>query len=196
MTGRDPARAGYQGERLHLRVNPLAASELSELLASAATDATRSPIVRQASLMLPDGRRLEVSVQVTDDGAVYEDGEYVDEDGHPHVDIAGDFAVHVAASRVMAAATKGYRLAWPWDDAAGVDAKRIRRALDEHMRGDVHPAVRDRIADRAMAAADATRARRLAEAKRNETHNGERHVEQCDRCDLADRGGRVRGWSL
>ena len=109
MTGRDPARAGYQGERLHLRVNRQAADALGEVLWSAATDPARSPVLRQTSLVLPDGRRLEVSVQVTDDGAVYnEHGEYVEDDRKPHGDISGDFAVNVAASRVMAAATSGY----------------------------------------------------------------------------------------
>jgi hypothetical protein len=134
VSRRDPGRAGYQGERLHLRVNHLAASELSELLGSAATDPTLSPMLRQTSLVLPDGRRLEVSVQVTDDGVVYDGhGEYVGEDGQPHVDISGDFAVHVAASRVMAAATSGYRQPWSLDAAAAVDVNRVRQALDEHL---------------------------------------------------------------
>jgi hypothetical protein len=92
--------------------------------------------------VLPDGRRLELSVQVSDDGAVYDDhGEYVTDDGQPHADISGDFAVHVAASRVMAAATGGYRQSWTPDAAAAVDANRIRQALDEQLSSDVHPAV-------------------------------------------------------
>jgi hypothetical protein len=179
-------RLGYQGERLHLRVNRLAAGELGELLDYAATDPSQAPIVRQASLVLPDGRRLEVSVQVTDDGAVYNDhGEYVTDDGQPHADLSGDFAVHVAASRVMAAATGGYRQAWAPDAAATVDVNHIRQALDEHLAGDVHPAVRDRIADRAMVAADKTRAQRLADAQRR--------VQRRERNGVAGRGEHVRG---
>jgi hypothetical protein len=169
----DPRReqARYQGERLHLRVNRLAAADLRDVLAQAAGDPSRSPTLRRLSLVLPDGRELDVSVQVTDDGDIYnEHGEWVDDDGRAHADISGDFELHVAARQVIEAASTPYYDRPTDGRAVEVDERRIQWKLDLHLPaipGDgAREVLRDDVYRRATAAADATRDERITDAHR------------------------------
>jgi hypothetical protein len=180
----------YQGTRLHLAVNHYAAGELAELLSDAARDPSRSPMLRRLSLLLPDGRELDVTVQVTNTGAVYDaSGDWVDDDGRAYVDISGDFRQHAAARSVMDIADLPYLGGTDHDQAAADDEQRIRAHLDHHLPslpGDGNrELLRDDVYRRAIALAESTRAERLADA--------ERMAEQMARARAGDSRG---GWSL
>ena len=130
-------------------------------LSAAAEDPSRSPGLRQVVLRLPDGRDLEVTVQVTDAGDVRdEDGRVIDYDGCAHADVSGDFTLHVAARRVIDSATAPYCEPVTAERAAEIDERRIRWKLDRHlpaMAGDDRlQAMRDDVCRRATARADAT----------------------------------------
>ena len=182
-------QALYQGSRLHLAVNHYAAGELAELLTDAARDPSRSPMLRRLSLLLPDGRELDVTVQVTNTGAVYDaSGDWVDDDGRAYADVSGDFRLHAAARSVMDIADLPYLGGTGPDQAAADDEQRIRAHLDHHLPslpGDGNrELLRDDVYRRAMALAESTRADRFADAER-----------------FAERGRQVparsggRGWS-
>jgi hypothetical protein len=210
MTGHDDQpqqTAWYQGERLHLRVSRLAAGELADVLGFAATDPSTSPMQRRASLLLPDGRRLEMSIQVTDDGGVYnEHGEWIDDDAQPHADISGDFALHVAARDVIDAAAIPYYDRPTPERAADSDERRIRARLDQQLPavpGDgARQVLRDNVYRRAITAADATRDKRIADAHRfadrhPHAYDGvaANHEDQAER-ESPDRDEGGRGWSM
>jgi hypothetical protein len=115
------------------------------------------------SWVLPDGRALDVSVRLTDGRT---DGEV---DGRACGDVSGDFAAHAAACGVLAVATDSYlQMPRSPQEAAAHDQRRINDALDRHLpvRDGSRHIVRDDIRDRAVAVADATRPRRLADAAR------------------------------
>jgi hypothetical protein len=148
-------------------------------------------------------------VQVTDDGAVYnEHGEWRDDDGRAHADVSGDFAVHVAASEVIAAASSLYYDHPSPERAAETDERRIRWKLNQHLPelpGDEARQVqRERVYRQAMAAADATRDERLdfvdryARERLANDRAGQRTAEQGAGREAADGAGRDagRGWSM
>jgi hypothetical protein len=161
----------YQGSRLHLEVNRYAAEELADVLSAAARDPSRSPMLRRLSLLLPDGREFDVSVQVTDTGAVYDEhGEWRDDDGRAYADISGDFRLHTAARGVVDCIDLPYEAGGSVEETAAADERRIRAQLNHHLPsvpGDGNrELLRDDVYRRAMAAADATRSERMAEAER------------------------------
>jgi hypothetical protein len=163
----DSGWLGFQGSRLHLELNRSAAIRLRDALDRAIRAHTDSAPVQRTSWILPDGRSLDVSVRLTDAGAETEYGEPIVD--RPHGDVSGDFAAHAAASGVIAVATDSYfRLPRSPQEAAAHDQRRINDALDRHIpvRDGAGRIVRDDIRDRAVAAADATRPRRLADAAR------------------------------
>lgn len=161
----DFAWMGFQGSRLHLELNRTAAIRLRDALDRAIRGRADSAPVQRMSWVLPDGRSLDVSVRLTDGGTEHGDHQAVD--GPAYGDVSGDFAAHVAACGVLAVATDPYlQLPRSPQEAAAYDQRRINDALDRHLPVWDGPGciVRDDIRDRAVAAADATRPRRLAEA--------------------------------
>jgi hypothetical protein len=165
---RDEARwPGFQGSRLNLQLNRTAAVRLRDALERAIHARADSAPVQRVTWQLPDGRPLDVSVRLTGD-AHPDDHEHVNEDP-PQGDVSGDFDVHATACGAIAAATHGY--AEPpqsQEDAMAQDLRRIDEALERHLPlcNGTEPLLRDDLRRRAVAAADATRARRLHEATR------------------------------
>jgi hypothetical protein len=163
----DSAWLGFQGSRLHLELNRNAAIRLRDALDRAIRARADSAPVQRTSWVLPDGRSLDVSVRLTDGGAETDDPAGLD--GPASGDVSGDLAAHAAACGVLAVATDSYlQLPRSPQEAAAHDQRRINDALDRHLpvwNGSAS-IVRDDIRDRAVAAADATRPRRLAEAAR------------------------------
>jgi hypothetical protein len=159
---------GFQGARVHLELDQRAAIRLRDALERAIRNRADSAPVQRLSWQLPDGRSLDVSVRLTDVG---EEG---DDARDPHSpasgDVSGDFAFHAAACGVIAVATQPYpHMPRSPQDAAAHDQRRINDALDRHVpagNGAGHYP-RDDIRKRAIAAADATRPRRLAVAARS-----------------------------
>lgn len=159
----EAARMGFQGSRLHLELNRAAAIRLRDALDRAIQARADSAPVQRMSWVLPDGRALDVSVRLTDGRT---DGEV---DGRACGDVSGDFAAHAAACGVLAVATDSYlQMPRSPQEAAAHDQRRINDALDRHLpvRDGSRHIVRDDIRDRAVAVADATRPRRLADAAR------------------------------
>lgn len=172
--GQEPGRVGYQGSRLHLRVNRNAADELAHVLGDASRDPSLHPMQRRLSLRLPDGRDLEVSINLTDDGDIRDEhGEYVDDDGLAHADISGDFALDQDARYVLDQMARPYPagVESPDDDAAA-DQRRLDHALECVRWHGCRPGpslseavVRD-IAHRAQQQAEQTREERLTQVHR------------------------------
>jgi hypothetical protein len=163
----DSAWLGFQGSRLHLELNRYAAIRLRDALDRAIRARADSAPVQRTSWVLPDGRSLDVSVRLTD-GAPEHDGRGGDE-GLACGDVSGDFAAHAAACGVLAVAIDSYlQLPRSPQEAEAHDQRRINDALDRHLPvwDGAGRIVRDDIRDRAVAAADATRPRRLADAAR------------------------------
>jgi hypothetical protein len=160
---------GFQGTRLHLELNHSAAVRLRDALDRSILNRADSAPVQRLSWQLPDGRSLDVSVRLTESGG---DGDDHAEGTHGPAsgDVSGDFAIHAAACGVIAVATESYpRLPRSPQDAAAHDQRRINDALDRHVPGNngAGHCIRDDIRERAIAAADATRPRRLADAARS-----------------------------
>ena len=127
-------------------------------------------------MRLPDGRPLRLSVRLTDAGTIRDpDGVYGGSEGFAYVDVSGDFDTHVAARRVIDAATRPYHEVPASEQAAAeLDAARVDRALD----GRVPTAkaldgqTRDAVRARAQRAADQTRDQRVADVLRRERDLG------------------------
>jgi hypothetical protein len=164
----DSAWLGFQGSRLHLELDRNAAIRLRDALDRALRARADSAPVQRTSWVLPDGRSLDVSVRLTDGGVEHDDDASVD--GPACGDVSGDFAAHAAACGVLAVATDSYlQLPRSPQEAADHDQRRINDALDRHLPvlDGAGRIVRDDIRDRAVAAADASRPRRLADAARS-----------------------------
>jgi hypothetical protein len=161
--------AMYQGSRLHLRVNRLAAADLAAVLSKAADNRRQAPLIRDVPLLLPDGRELTVIIQLMDAGHRRDArGNVVDSDGRSWADISGDFTLHVAARNVIDSASAPYPGRLTREQAIELDERRIRAKLDR-----VLPAIagddwllaqREEVFRRAKAIADATRSKRIASA--------------------------------
>ena len=160
---------GFQGSRLHLELNHRAAVRLRDALDRAIRNRADSAPVQRLSWQLPDGRSMDVSIRLAEaggDGDVHAAGAHSPASG----DVSGDFAIHAAACGVIAVATASYpRLPRSPQDAAAHDQRRINDALDRYVPGNngAGHCIRDDIRERAIAAADATRPRRLADAARS-----------------------------
>ena len=160
-------RIGFQGTRVHLSVNRQAADELASMFSVAAADASSSPRRRSTDLVLPDGRTLTVTVDLVDVGAIFDKhGEWIDDDRRSHGDVGGDFADHVAALEVIAAATAPIESVSELA-AAEADTQRIRRAAGLRL-DDVDAATAERVTATALRAADATRVERVVAAQRRQ----------------------------
>jgi hypothetical protein len=128
---------------------------------------------REQTLTLPDGREVDVTVRVTDEGAVHDDhGEWINDDGRAYVDIGGDFKLHVGAREVLDAATAPYYGVPTPEHAQDSDDRRLRFKIDQHLPLDPHDprrqAQREDVFRRAQELADATREQRLADAHEDE----------------------------
>jgi hypothetical protein len=159
---------GFQGSRLNLEFNRAAAVRLRDALERAINARADSAPVQRVTWQLPDGRPLDVSVRLTDGAAHPDDNDEVTEEP-PHGDVSGDFDVHATACGAIAAATGRYaRPPRSHEDATAQDLQRIDEALERHLPlcNGAEPLLRDDLRRRAVAAADATRARRVDEATR------------------------------
>ncbi|MBW3604287.1 MAG: hypothetical protein KY460_05105 [Actinobacteria bacterium] len=169
MTADRPA--WFQGDRLHMHVNAEAAARLRDAFDRIALlDPTAPAATSRLEVRLPDGRPLRLSIRLTDAGNVRDtDGAPWSSDGVACVDVAGDFESHVAARRVVDAATRPYlEVPRSEQDAAALDAARVDQALDA--RGPaarpLETVAREPVRARALRAAARSRSQRLVDGRR------------------------------
>jgi hypothetical protein len=166
--GRD---AWFQGSRVRLDLNAEAAAQLRDALDRVArSDPTRGAALARLDVQLPDGRPLRLSVRLTDDGTIRDpDGAYRSSEGVAYVDVSGDFDTHVAARRVIDAATRPYHEVPRSEQAAAeLDAARVDQALDGRTptAKTLDDQTREVVRARAQQAADQTRDQRVADVVR------------------------------
>lgn len=165
--------AWFQGSRVTLRVNAEAAAQLRDALDRIARLDPSAAATAQLGLRLPDGRpQSQLAVQLTDAGAIRDPHRtYASSDGVAYADVSGDFTTHVAARRVIDAATHPY-LDVPRSDevAATRDAARVDQALDGRMPAPepLTGVARDTVRARALRAAARSRGQRIADAARRQ----------------------------
>lgn len=160
--------AWFQSSRLTLRVNAEAAAQLRDALDRIARLEPAAAASAQLELRLPDGRPLRLAVRLTDAGTIRDD---VSSHGEAYVDVSGDFAVHVAARRVIDAATRQYLDVPRSEHVAGTfDAARVDHALDGRVPASEPLAgvARDAVRARALQAAARSRGQRIADAARRQ----------------------------
>lgn len=169
--------AWFQGSRLRLDLNAEAAALLRDALERIARSEPSGPVaLARLGVRLPDGRSLRLSVRLTDAGTIRApDGAYRESEGVAYVDVSGDFDIHVAARRVLDAATRPY-LEVPGSEqvAAELDAARVEQALDGRgpTGGALDGQVRDVVRARAQRTADQSRGQRVADAVRRQRQLG------------------------
>ncbi|CAN5889265.1 hypothetical protein BH23ACT10_BH23ACT10_34380 [soil metagenome] len=169
--------AWFQGSRLCLDLNAEAAAQLRDALDHIAHSEPSGPsVLARLGVRLPDGRPLRLSVRLTDTGTIRDpDGAHRTSEGVAYADVSGDFDIHVAARRVVDAATLSYREVPASEQAAAeLDAARADQALDgrEPTGGALGGQVRDLVRARARRAADQSRGQRIADAARRQRHLG------------------------
>lgn len=172
--------AWFQGSRVRLDLNAEAAVRLRDALDRIArSDPAGASALARLDVRLPDGRPLRLSVRLTDAGTIRDRlGAYRTSGDVAYVDASGDFDTHVAARRVIDAATRPY-LAVPrsvrsWQVAAEMDAARVDQALDVRVptSGALEGGARDAVRARAQHAAAQTRSQRIADAARRSPELG------------------------
>ena len=168
--------AWFQGSRVTLRVNAEAAAQLRDALDRIARLDPSAAATAQLGQRLPDGRPLRLAVQLTDAGAIRDPHRaYASSDGVAYADVSGDFTTHVAARRVIDAATHPY-LDVPRSDevAATRDAARVDQALDGRMPAPepLTGVARDTVRARALRAAARSRGQQIADAARRQRDLG------------------------
>lgn len=169
--------AWFQGNRVRLDLNAEAAVQPRDVLDRIArSEPSGAAALVQLEVRLSDGRPLHLSVRLTDAGTIRDQhGAYRTSEGVAYVDVSGDFVTHIAARRVIDAATRAYReVPRSSQVAAELDAARVDQALAgrapaaEALEG----VVRESVRVRAQRAADQTRDQRIADARRRHLQLG------------------------